>query len=99
MCMSKIKVMVLILLGVVALEVNAKPQYRIQTWVDNGTKMYLPEKKVWARIKWFPLPFKIWKSGSYPLKDEQSALWVINNWKEDIEAKRIYKESEYININ
>jgi hypothetical protein len=97
--MSKIKVMVLILLGVIALEVNAKPKYRIHIWVDNGTKMYQPQQRVWARIRRFPLPFKVWQPGQYPLKDKESALWVINNWREDDEAKRMYKESEYININ
>lgn len=91
--------MFLILLGVVVLEVNAKPQYRIETWVYNGTKMYLPQKKVRAKIKWFPLPFKVWESGQYPLENEESALWVINNWKENAKSKRLYKESEYININ
>jgi hypothetical protein len=31
------------LLGVITLE--AKPKYRIETWVDNGVRHYLPQKK------------------------------------------------------
>jgi hypothetical protein len=38
---------VLMLLGVIALE--AKPKYRIETFVVNGTRMYQPQQKVWFR--------------------------------------------------
>lgn len=99
LCMNKMKVMVLILLGVIVLETNARPQYRIRMWVDNGIRMYQPQRRVWARTNYFTLPFKIWQSAQYPFKDEKSALWVIDNWKEEVNAKQMYRNSEYININ
>jgi hypothetical protein len=97
--MNKMKVMILILLGVIVLEANARPQYRIRMWVDNGITMYQPQRRVWARTNYFPLPFKVWQSGQYPLRSKESALWVIQNWKEDLLSKQMYRNSEYININ
>jgi hypothetical protein len=97
--MNKMRVMILILLGVIVLETNARPQYRIRTWVDNGTKLYQPQRRVWARTNYFPLPFKIWQSSQYPLKDVKSAEWIIENWKGEVLSKQMYKNSEYININ
>ena len=93
------KVMILILLGVIVLEANARPLYRIRIWVDNGIVLYQPQRRVWARTEYFPLPFKLWQSSQYPLKDKESALWIIQNWKEDLLSKEMYKNSQYININ
>lgn len=84
------------LLGVVTLE--AKPKYRIETWVDNGVRYYLPQKKVWFRTNYFYLPFKVWKSGSYPFQYKSQAEEIINNWHSDYIAKREYKHSEFINV-
>jgi hypothetical protein len=82
------------LLGVMTLE--AKPKYRIETWVDNGVRQYLPQKKVWYRTNYFYLPFKVWKSGSYPFQHQSQAEEIIQNWKMDYQAKIDYKQSEFI---
>jgi hypothetical protein len=66
------------LLGVMTLD--AKPKYRIQTWVLNGQKQYLPQRKIWAKTNYFPLPFKIWESGSYPFQYKSQAEDVIRYW-------------------
>jgi hypothetical protein len=87
----------LMLLGVVTLE--AKPKYRIETWVLNGQVQYLAQKKVWARTNYFPLPFKIWASGSYPFQYKSQAEDVIRNWEQNEIDKKKYKNSEYIYIN
>jgi len=76
--------LVLMLLGVTTLE--AKPKYRIQTWVYNGTRYYLPEHKVW-------------KSGSYPFQHKSQAEDIIENWKNERQAKMDYKRSEFIEVN
>ena len=40
----KTKILTLLMvLGVITSEAN--PKYRIETWVDNGVKYYLPQKK------------------------------------------------------
>jgi len=93
--MKKIMI-VLMLLGVITLE--AKPKYRIHTWIYNGEKYYQPQKKVWYKTDYFYLPFKIWKSGDYPLKSENEAMWIIQNWQDDYQSNRDYKHSEFIKV-
>jgi hypothetical protein len=88
--------LVLMLLGVITLE--AKPKYRIETWVDNGVQFYLPQKKIWYKTNYFYLPFKVWKSGSYPFKYKNQAEEIIQNWKVDYQAKMDYKRSEFIEV-
>ena len=85
---------VLLLLGVMTVE--GKPKYRIQTWVYDGTTYYLPQQQVWYKTNYFYLPFKVWKSGSYPFQHKSQAEDIINNWKIDFQAKREYRNSRYI---
>jgi hypothetical protein len=85
---------VLLLLGVMTVE--GKPKYRIQTWVYDGTTYYLPQQQVWYKTNYFYLPFKVWKSGSYPFQHKSQAEDIINNWKNDLQAKREYRNSRYI---
>ncbi len=87
-------IIVLLLLGVITVE--GKPKYRIQTWVYNGTTYYLPQRRVWYKTNYFYLPFKVWKSGSYPFQHKSQAEDIINNWKNDLQAKREYRNSRYI---
>ena len=87
-------IIVLMLLGVTTLE--GKPKYRIQTWTYEGTTYYLPQQKVWYSTNYFPLPFKVWKAGSYPFQHKSQAEDIIQNWKDDYQAKKDYKRSEYI---
>lgn len=89
--------LVLMLLGVMTLE--GKPKYRIETWVDNGVKYYLPQKRVWLRTNYFTLPLKVWKSGAYPFQNQFQAEEIIQNWKADYQAKLDYRRSEFIEIN
>jgi len=84
------------LLGVIALE--AKPKYRIETWVYNGERYYQPQQKVWYKNNYFYLPFKIWKSGQYPLKNQNEAEWIIQNWEDEYQSKRDYKRSQFIEV-
>ena len=84
------------LLGVITLE--AKPKYRIETWVLNGQKQYLAQKRVWARTNYFPLPFKVWVSGSYPFQHQSQAEDVIRNWEQSDIDRIKYKKSEFIYI-
>jgi hypothetical protein len=84
------------LLGVITLE--AAPKYRIETWVYRGQSYYLPQRKVWYRTNYFPLPFKVWRSGSFPFQTQMGAEEVIQNWKADWLEKRKYHRSEYIEI-
>ena len=87
----------IMLLGVVTL--YAKPKYRIQSWVVGGTRMYLPQQKVWYRTNYFPLPFKIWMSGDYPFQNKEQAEEIIKNWSQsDIDIKK-YKNTEFFYIN
>lgn len=81
------------LLGVMTLE--AKPKYRIESWVYEGTTYYLPQKKVWYRTNYFYLPFKVWHSGSYPFMYKSQAEDIINNWRYEHDAKLAYKKSKY----
>jgi hypothetical protein len=94
--MKKLIIFVM-LLGVVTLQ--ARPKYRIETWVLGGQKQYLPQRRVWARIDNIPLPFKIWVSGSYPFQYKSQAEEIINNWKQTEIERKEYKNSEFININ
>lgn len=84
------------LLGVMTLE--AKPKYRIETWVDNGTTYYLPERTEWYRTNYFKLPFKVWVSSAYPFQYKSQAEEIIDNWKKDHQEKTAYKRSEFIEI-
>ncbi len=93
--MKKLIIFVM-LLGVVTL--HAKPKYRIQSWVIGGTRMYLPQQKVWYRTNYFPLPFKIWMSGDYPFQNKEQAEEIIKNWSQsDIDIKK-YKKTEFFYI-
>jgi hypothetical protein len=94
--MKKIMI-VLMLLGVMTLE--AKPKYRIKTWVLNGYTQYQPERKVWAKTNYFILPYKIWVSGSYPFQHKEQAEEIIRNWKEDVELKKMYNKMEFYYYN
>ena len=85
------------LLGVVTLE--AKPKYRIETFVINGTRMYQPQQKVWFRTSMGTLPFKVWVTGDYPFPRKEAAEEIIQNWKLDYQLKKEYKRSEYIKVN
>lgn len=84
------------LLGVITLE--AKPKYRIETFVINGTRMYQPQQKVWFRTSMGTLPFKVWVSGDYPFQHKEAAEEIIENWKSDYRMKKEYRRSEYIQI-
>ena len=86
-------VIVLMLLGVITLE--ARPKYRIESWVYNGSTYYLPQKRVWYRTNYFYLPFKVWKSGDYPFLYKSQAQDIIQNWKNDYQEKMDYKKSRY----
>ena len=81
------------LLGVMTSE--GKPKYRIESWVYNGTTYYLPQKRVWYRTNYFYLPFKVWKSGSYPFQYKSQAEEIIDNWKKDYQEKMDYRNSKY----
>jgi hypothetical protein len=75
---------------------EGKPKYRIETWVQNGTRYYLPERTDWYRTNYFKLPFKVWKAGSYPFQHKFQAEEIIQNWKDEYQSKKEYKRSEYI---
>ena len=93
----KTKILTLLMvLGVITSEAN--PKYRIETWVDNGVKYYLPQKRVWYRTNYFTLPIKVWKSGAFPFQTQSQAEEIIQNWKSDYQAKLNYKYSEFIEI-
>jgi len=83
---------VLMLLGVITLE--AKPKYRIETFVVNGIRMYQPQQKVWFRTSMGTLPFKVWVSGDYPFQHKEAAEEIIENWKSDYRMKKEYRRSE-----
>jgi hypothetical protein len=86
-------VIVLMLLGVITLE--ARPKYRIESWVYNGSTYYLPQQRVWYKTNYFYLPFKVWKSGDYPFLYKSQAQDIIQNWKNDYQEKMDYKKSRY----
>ncbi len=81
------------LLGVMTLE--AKPKYRIESWEYNGTTYYLPQRKVWYRTNYFPLPFKVWVCGDYPFLYKSQAEDIIQNWKESYNERKNYRKSRY----
>lgn len=84
------------LLGVITLE--AKPKYRIETWIDNNQQYYLPQRLLWYKTNYFYLPFKVWKSSDHPFQNKSQAEEIIKNWKQsEIEIKN-YKKSEFIYI-
>jgi hypothetical protein len=89
-------IIVLLLLGVVTVE--GKPKYRIESWVYNGTTFYLPQKRVWYKTNYFYLPFKVWKSGSYPFQYKSQAEDIINNWKSEYNDKISYRRSVYYGV-
>jgi len=96
--MKLTKLFLTILLGVMVLQLNAKPKYRIETWVVNGERQYLPQKRVWYRTNYFYLPFKVWHSGSYSFQHKSQAEEIIQNWKADEKAKKEWRKSTYIEI-
>jgi hypothetical protein len=89
-------IILLMLLGVTTLE--GKPTYRIQTWTYEGTTYYLPQQKIWYRTNYFPLPFKVWKSGSYPFQNKYQAEEIIQNWKDSHLKKLEYKRSRFYEV-
>jgi hypothetical protein len=89
-------IILIMLLGVTTLE--AKPKYRIETWFQDEYQYFLPQKKVWYKTNYFPLPFKVWISGDYPFQNKDQAEEIIKNWNQsDIDRKK-YKKSEFIYI-
>jgi hypothetical protein len=88
---------ILLLLGVMTLE--AKPKYRIETWVYNGTTYYLPQERVWYKTNYFYLPFKVWKSGAYPFQHKSQAMGIIQNWKDAHRERLEYRNSRYYTVN
>lgn len=95
--MNKVIIGVLFTLGVMGI-CEGKPQkYRLESWVYRGTTYYLPQKRVWARTNYFPLPFKVWQSGSFPFTNKSSAEAIIDNWKRDEEDRKRFK-SIYISV-
>ncbi len=96
--MNKTKFILLILLGAMVFELNAKPRYRIETWVVNGERQYLPQRREWYRTNYFYLPFKVWYSGSYSFKYQSQAEQIIENWKQYEREKKEYRKSTYIEI-
>ena len=87
----------LMLLGVITVE--AKPKYRIETWVLNGQTQYLAQRKVWAMTNHFPLPFKVWVSSSHPFQYKSQADDIIRNWEQNEIDRKEYKKSKFIYIN
>lgn len=83
--------------GVMTLE--ASPKYRIETWSYNGINYYKPQKKVWYRTNYFPLPFKIWVSTDYPFHNKREAEEIIDNWKKEFLEKQNFKHSKFIYVN
>lgn len=96
--MNKSKFILLILLGAIVFELNAKPRYRIESWVVNGQRQYLPQRRVWYRTNYFYLPFKVWQSGSYSFQYKEDAEQIIENWKQDEKEKKEYRKSTFIEI-
>ena len=86
-------IILLMLLGVMTSE--GKPKYRIETWVYNGTTYYLPQQKLWYKTNYIYLPFKVWRSGSYPFQSESQALDIIQNWKDARRERLEYRKSKF----
>lgn len=89
-------IILLMLLGVTTLE--GKPKFRIQTWTYEGTTFYLPQQRVWLRTNYFPLPIKVWESGSYPFQHKSQAEGIIQNWKDSQQKKLEYRKSTYYTV-
>lgn len=89
-------IILLMLLGVMTSE--GKPKYRIETWVYNGTTFYLPQQRVWYKTNYFYLPFKVWKSGSYPFQHKEQALDIIQNWENSRRERLAYRDSRYYEV-
>jgi hypothetical protein len=85
----------IMLLGVVTL--HAKPKYRIQSWVIGGTRMYLPQQKVWLKTRM--LPFRVWVGPDFPSQSKREAEEVIGFWKQNELDRNSYKKSEFFYIN
>jgi hypothetical protein len=94
--MKRFIILISLSLGVMAAE--GKPKYRIESWVYNGTTYYLPQQKIWYRTNYFPLPFKVWRSGSYPFQHQSQALEIIENWKFDRQSRIDYRRSKYVMV-
>jgi hypothetical protein len=89
-------IILLMLLGVITAE--GKPKYRIESWVYNGTTYYLPQERVWYRTNYFYLPFKVWRSGSYPFQHKSQAMDIIQNWEDARRERLAYRRSRYYEI-
>jgi hypothetical protein len=96
--MKKIKIVLIVLLGVIALQSSAKPKYRIESWVVGGTRLYLPQQKVWFKTSMGTFPFRVWVSADYPSMTQQQAEEVIGFWKQNESDRKSYKKSEFITI-
>jgi hypothetical protein len=96
--MKKLKIVLIVLLGVIALQSSAKPKYRIESWVVSGTRMYLPQQKVWFKTSMGTFPFRVWVSAEYPSMTQQQAEEVIGYWKQNELDKQSYKKSQFITI-
>jgi len=94
--MKRLIILISLTLGVMSTE--GKPKYRIETWVYNGTTYYLPQQKIWYKTNYFPLPFKIWRSGSYPFQHRSQAEDIIQNWKDSYQEKKDYRQSKYFMV-
>lgn len=88
--------LVLMLMGVLTSE--SKPKYRIEMWMYDGAKLYLPQKKVWYRTNHFPLPFKVWVSGQYPFHNISQAEEIIRNWDKAHQESLWNKKPKYITV-
>jgi hypothetical protein len=91
--MKRIIILISLLLGVMTTE--GKPKYRIESWVYNGTTYYLPQERVWYRTNYFYLPFKVWRSGSYPFQHKSQAEDIIQNWKDARRERLEYRKSKF----
>lgn len=90
-------VIFLMLSGVLTLE--AKPKYRIETWVSSGYPQFQPQRRVWAKTNYFTLPYKIWQPTEYPFQYKEEAEEIIKNWKAEDEAKKSFKDSKFYYYN
>jgi len=96
--MKKIKIVLIVLLGVIALQSSAKPKYRIQSWVVGGTRLYLPQQRVWFKTSMGTFPFRVWVSPDFPSQSKREAEEVIGFWKQNDLDKKSYKKSQFITI-
>lgn len=88
---------VLMLLGVITLE--AKPKYRIESWVIGNYRVYSPQQKIWKKVNYIgEIPIKVWVPTDYPFSTKEEAMEIINNWKAEEESKKLFKKSEFFYI-